>query len=357
MGIIENSDIEKIRKAGRLRGLLFLMALCALFCVLRPFPALSSGEADTVTITDSRGVKVSFKKDPQRIVTLSFSSLEIVRLLGAVDKVVAVGTARKGTIREQSVPELENMVPLGSGNNPDLELLISSNPDLVITWGSYPGGFLERALDPFGIKVLRLDFYKPKNFNREVRALAEILGGEAIGRAEEYIAWNLGCEEKIKTMLRGVSKGPTAIVEHPYDGRLAGRDSGVFQLTEMLKVDNLGGIFKENAAMLDSEWILTEDPEFITRLEHLEEASTLEEQDMMVRALYEKLRARPGWDELRAYKENKIIVMDGDLATGPRYTVGLFFLGSFFYPDLVLKDEYKRINKEYFQRFQGIEVE
>jgi ABC-type Fe3+-hydroxamate transport system substrate-binding protein len=52
-------------------------------------------------------------------------------------------------------------------------------------------------------------------------------------------------------------------------------------------------------------------------LELLEEARSLKEQDDMVADLYEKIKERPGWDELRAYKENKIAIMDGDLATGP----------------------------------------
>jgi iron complex transport system substrate-binding protein len=362
--ILAKGNIHKTWKSGMLRGsigLLLLFAavfyLCAISASLEAEFVLAHTLDSQVTVTDSRGEKVSFQRGPQRIVALSFSSLEIVRLLGAVDRVVAVGTVRKGTIREQSVPEIENLVSLGSGVNPDIELLVSMKPDLVITWGLYPGEYLDRSLKPFGIKVLRLDFYKPQNFKREVKVLSEVLGGEAPLRAEEYIAWNRKNEERMSSFLSKVKKGPSVVVEHPYNGQLAGSVAGVFQLTDMLKVDNLAGIFKENAAFVDAEWILNKDPEFIVRLEHLEEARNLIEQEKIVADLTKKIKARPGWDELKAYKENKILIMDGDLATGPRYTVGLFFLGSIFYPDLVPKEEYKAINEEYFRLFQGLVAE
>jgi ABC-type Fe3+-hydroxamate transport system substrate-binding protein len=70
--------------------------------------------------------------------------------------------------------------------------------------------------------VLRLDFYKPRNFKREVEVLAEVLGGEAPMRAEKYLAWNRKYEEKMSSFLSKVKKGPTVVVEQPYDSRLAG---------------------------------------------------------------------------------------------------------------------------------------
>jgi ABC-type Fe3+-hydroxamate transport system substrate-binding protein len=154
---VKMKNIPKTWKAERPGGSIRLARKFAVFVLFCALPAaLCWPQADMaraldslVTVTDGRGEKVSFPKDPQRIVTLSFSSLEVVRLLGAVDRVVAVGTVKKGIIREKCVPEIENMVSLGSGTNPDVELLASVNPDLVITWGSYHGEYLGKSLRAF----------------------------------------------------------------------------------------------------------------------------------------------------------------------------------------------------------------
>lgn len=92
---------------------------------------------DTVKyqVTDARGTTVSFDKKPERILTLSFSTDNIVLGLVSTDKLVAINNIADDKTCSNIVP-LANKVKRKI-KNPTAEEIFSMNPDLVIVpdWG------------------------------------------------------------------------------------------------------------------------------------------------------------------------------------------------------------------------------
>ena len=58
------------------------------------------------------------------------------------------------------------------------------------------------------------------------------------------------------------------------------------------------------------------------------------------------LGERDNWQLLDAVKENRVYILDSDIASGPRYLVGLAELAAWLYPDASVPSG-KRIHEEW----------
>ncbi|MDR2460408.1 MAG: ABC transporter substrate-binding protein [Deltaproteobacteria bacterium] len=316
------------------------------------YPAPSKGEEkEYITVEDSLKRRIIVPKNPQKIVALTATSAEVLRLLGYIDRVV--GTTIFVKTREDIIPEVKDMTNVGRGFVPNLEIIAKLNPDLVIAWSDNPGPELEGQLKVLGIGLLRLDFILPWELERETLILAEVMGGQAPERAKEFLSWNKNLENRLQNLILEKPK-PTVLVEH-YSERLliAGNQSASYYTTVMAGGDNLAKNIDRKSAEVDSEWVVRENPEFIIKLVMF---LSLEER-RSPKDLMEYLRSdvlnRPGWEDVKAIKDRRVYVLDADTSGGPRNFTSIYQVAHWFYPDLVREDEVEKLEKEYFERFQG----
>ena len=327
-------------------------AMAAALAIMGAFGAsLSLG--DEISVIDARGRTVVLEREPKRVAALSFASLELIRLMNGADRLV--GASRQPASRLAIVPEMTRLASLGGAYEPDMEALVGAKPELVVAWGSFPGLWLEDRLKPFGISVLRLDFYHPGEFEREVAVLAEVLGPEAERRAKEYLAWNRGARERLEGRVSAAKDRPSVVVEHFSRNRVAGPGSGAYDLTLALGARNLGAELGVEASDVDPEWILSRDPSMIVKMATAASYGSIEDRERHFEALRQDLSGRPGWEALSAVRNGRLHVMDSDLSAGPRQAVGLHQLARWLYPELVGKDEAGEVWREYLRVFQGIE--
>lgn len=124
------------------------------------------------TLTDSAGRQVVLPQAPRRIVSLVPAATEVVRILGAADRLVARTTY-------DTAADLSHLPSVGGGLGPSIELLMATDPDLVIRFaaGSDPG--TPRALDRAGIPHIAV---RPEQV-QEVRDMIALLG-RLTGRTE-----------------------------------------------------------------------------------------------------------------------------------------------------------------------------
>lgn len=126
------------------------------------------------TVVDSRGDEIHFKKKPQRIMTLSMGTDQIVLGLVKSDKLVAVSSLMDDPISS-------NVVPLGKKvstkiRNPSAEQVFELQPDLVIVpdWGKPEIIHMIRQL---GINVLVVDGAENiGEIEHSIRLIADALG-------------------------------------------------------------------------------------------------------------------------------------------------------------------------------------
>jgi ABC-type Fe3+-hydroxamate transport system substrate-binding protein len=119
----------------------------ALLVVLVLLGVVASAQQYPVTVIDDRGVEVTIDSQPNRIVVAGIPLYtEILIDLGALDRLIAVAGS------PDNPPEVADFPTVGPSFSPNVEVIISLDPDLVLGPGDWGGerGKLESA----GITVL-----------------------------------------------------------------------------------------------------------------------------------------------------------------------------------------------------------
>jgi iron complex transport system substrate-binding protein len=332
-----------------MKYIITIISIVLLTLLTLPF----SGFAEEIEVLDSGGRRVKVPKEPKRIIPLSYASAELIRLMGAMDRVV--GTTSYIRQRKALIPEAQNIPDLGRAFSPNMEELIRLEPDLVLAWATQPGPELDNRLSDLGVSLLRLDFYLSSTFSEEVRTLAEVLGGGAKERAEKYLAW-------IETLRKDVAffigsdkiKKPTVLMEHFNERKILGPGSGAYQLGEMALVKNLAEPLGKEFSVLDEEWVIKQNPDIYVKVISLPAESEPGENERKAEEARLEVMSRRGWEDMNAVKSGRVYAFDTEMAGGPRYILGLYLLCHFFYGDNFPLELYEDYNAEYLKVFQKL---
>jgi len=117
-----------------------------------------------VTVVDERGRTITIPQQPQRIVTILPLYAEIVRDLGAVERIVGVADS------PDNPPEVADLPKVGTAFSPSVEVILELEPDVVlgafdpvrqtleeagviVFLGGKPGGLIDRITEIF--KLIR----------------------------------------------------------------------------------------------------------------------------------------------------------------------------------------------------------
>ena len=143
------------------------------------------GKEKQLTLIDSADRIVTINKPVERIALLNGNLVDKSRALGAIDRIVGIPSSYRDKIPVM-YPELKDVPLVGSSEEPNYELIIDLDPDVLIQFSSWPvlPDELQEILEPAGIKVLGLDFYRVEVWYKELATLGYILDTEE--RAEEY---------------------------------------------------------------------------------------------------------------------------------------------------------------------------
>ena len=140
--------------------------------------ALESAEYN-IEVTDSNGVEHKFSSPPERVAITNTYAATVMRMLN-VDSEIIVGVS--GDFHGSTLwPEYSDtpMIQKSAHSEIDFEALLDSRPELYIVFatnGMVDTDAIREKLDPAGIKVLGLDFYKYDNLRYEIGVIAELFG-------------------------------------------------------------------------------------------------------------------------------------------------------------------------------------
>ncbi|MDR1657094.1 MAG: ABC transporter substrate-binding protein [Deltaproteobacteria bacterium] len=290
------------------------------------------------------------KTNPDKIVPLSISAMEIICILGQSHRIVGTSQYMKGHVI--TFPLLGRLPNLGHAYTPNLEMLVALRPELIVTWITNPGPELENQLRPFGIDVLRLNLSRSDRLIQETKQLAKIFDEKAQKRALQYEAFCLKHETLIKDRIKSRKFKPTLVIEQTFKDRVAGSAAGVSILAKILDAENYGDVFKnENAVWVDPEWVARMNPQYIVGVFAWRRNESENERLEMANKTRDGIMARPGWSDIPAVKNGHIWIIDVDLAGGARYILGLYQMAHFLYPEIVAQDEWRTVEAEYFATF------
>lgn len=333
----------------RTRGRAHLLAACAaLFGLLL---AAGAAQARSVTVTDAMDRAVTIELPVRRVVILSDDAMEVVRLMGRMDRVVGTSTYIKS--REPFYPEVAGVADVGRAFTPNLEAIVALRPDLVVTWTKWPGQEMEERLKPFGIQVLRLELYLIPLIEREVRVLGEVF--EARDKTEAYLAWNRERAAGLTACL-GSGPRPKVLLESFSPMQAYGRGSGMDSLCELAGGDNVGRALSITSALVDTEWVVRSAPDVVIKSVTLR-LETQEKEQRRLDAIRDEISSRPGWNLVPAVRKKRVLAMSTDVGGGPRYVVGLAYMLRWLHPGQCPGIDPEALHREYLERFHGQRLE
>lgn len=263
-------------------------------------PATTAGEAgndaDGYPVTVA-GAEISSR--PQRIVSLSPSSTEILFAVGAGDQVIAVDSF-------SYFPEEAPVTDL-SGFEPSLEAIASFDPDLVIL--SFDPGEIVAGLEAAGVPtILHPPAASPDDAYAQMADLGMATGN--IDAAAEAVA---DTRARIAAAVESIPERDTPLrVYHELDDTFFSASSFGFvgSLYGLMGVENIADEADADQfgfPQLSPEYIIDANPSVIVITDQ-------------VGYMTEDVAARPGWDTIDAVASENVIQVNADTASrwGPR---------------------------------------
>jgi iron complex transport system substrate-binding protein len=258
---------------------------------------------ETVTFTDALGREVKAPKNPQRVAALLGSFADVWLLSGG--ELVAAGEDAWGDFGL----ELGDAVNLGGAHSPNLELLLSADPDFVIASASTASHLeMKETLESMGIAVAYFDVDHFEDYLSMLKICTDLTG-----RGDLYEKNGLAIKaqiEEIKAAYQSASipEGERRILLlRASSGFVKVKGSHGTILGEMLADMGCINIADTDESLLENlsvEAVIKEDPQhiFVVAMGNNVDAA---------RASFENLlKENPAWGTLGAIREERVHWMD-----------------------------------------------
>lgn len=260
---------------------------------------LATLAVQAVSVTDDRGVTVTLKGVPQRVVSILPSLTETVCELGHCARLVGVD-------RYSNYPESVQKLPkVGGGIDPNVEAIVALRPDVVLAAKS---SRVAERLEALGIKVVVLE---PKSHADVQRVLLKL--GQLLEVADAQRIWraiDAGVAAAGQSIPRGLlgAKVYFEVNPGPY---AAGESSFIGETLKRLGAQNIVGADLGPFPKLNPEFIVRANPDVI----------------LIGQRSADGLQQRPGWQGIRALREQRLCIFPSDEADalirpGPRMAEG-----------------------------------
>ena len=316
-----------IRPVTLLSVMLFLLIVGSSgFVGMRSSPAEAFGsDGFPMSVVDGFGRNVTIPRVPQRVVSLSPSSTEVLFGIGAGSRVV-------GVTRYCDYPP-EVLVRVGDGSlkvvggftDPNIEVIVSLKPDLILA----SSDLQKEIVSNLEAKGLIVFCSAPRTIDEiveNVRVVGRILG---LPESAESLAQSMSMRiDTIVNKTRQVADRPRIYYEVWYDPLMSvGRGTYVNDLIALAGGINIFAGSTAPYPVVNSETVIVADPQIIIVSKGYMGA---------IEETRSKIRDRPGWSSISAVRNNRIYAIDEDTVYrhGPRIVDGLETLALIIHPEL-----------------------
>ena len=306
-------------------------------------------------ITDSVGKTITIFAPFQRVVAYQYHA---VAPLGIEDRVV--GVANSILADSEVEPWALGKVNIGGGGpyEPDMEKLLSCNPDCVLTYTRLGPGkeFFEDRLPP-EIPVIRIDVIRPLTLPEEIQKLGYIFDGEE--DAAVYLEWYNGYIDEIKGRISTIPENEKVRVF--VDVWSSGNTGSITERRTAGSVDHYGrycvdggGIniaedLVDTTGTINAEWIAKENPDVILCVAY---SGGYQSTDIMdLKAPYDEWMNNHVFKDISAVKNNRVYVISFRHTNGPTYPSALASVAKWFYPNMFSDLDPPAIHQEYIDTF------
>ena len=354
----ERCYLGRTRGITRLESVLLaaLVAVAALagyawFRIATAPSALGQQVPQTITIVDSAGRYVTIPWPVKRVVALTSASAMTLVALGAKDAIVGITDYAAGA------PWAPNVTTVGTCFKPNIEAMVSVEPDVVITYTRWPKPEdLEDKLEPFGIKVVRLDFYKIESLFAETKILGLLLNRTA--EAEALIDyWQDVYNEIISRVSDLKPENKTRVYFEGYhDYKAAGPGSGWDELLRLAGGLNIYADAPVTYPKVSAEDVVARNPDVILKAVSKTKFNPYgATDDTPLREIWDSIVSRPGWDQINAVKNGRVyLICAGLLHDSFGLVAELAYIAKLLYPELFADINPSEIHRHFIEDNLGI---
>ena len=275
---------------------LFALLLAALLC-LSLCPALAEGG---VTVTDMMGREITLSAPATRIVALTAADCEILCALGCEDALVGRGEYCDYPASVLEKPSVQ------SGYETNIEQIIALEPQVVLMGTMAQTTEQVEALQNAGIQVVVSDAQSIEGVYTAIRLIGALMGRET--EAEALVGSMQATFAAIAD--KAENTGKTVYFEvSPLQWGLwtAGKNTFMDELAAMCGLTNAFADL-DGWAAISEEQVLERDPDYIVTITmYYGEGPTP----------VEEIKARAGWDALKAVQNDLILNADSNEISRP----------------------------------------
>ena len=294
--------------------------------IVKSYEKPATSKEDKITVTDALGNKVSLKKNPQRVICLYNSYLDLWYLAG--------GTVVGRIDNNSGVPKgAENVETVGTMNAPNVEKIIALKPDLVILRPAMKGqGQIIDILKSNNIPYLGLEY---ENINEYLSAM-EIFT-QLTGRQDLYKKYALDVKAKVDGVIGKVptSRKPKVLLmfgtAKNVNVRLSNSSVGsMFKDLGAVNIADDSRVADEDSTVFSMEKVIERGPDFIF-------VQTMGDIEEVKKRIQKDVEENPAWKSLSAVKNSKYIYLPPELyhyKANDRYGEAYEELAKILYPDV-----------------------
>lgn len=298
-----------------------MTGLSLLLVLMAAFTFAAGAEEFPVTVVDDFGIEVTVEEKPERIISLAPSNTEMLFAVGLDEEIVGVTTFA-------DYPEAAvNKEKIGSITEPNIEKIVSLEPDLIIAAGINKKETIDNLKD-LGITVA--GFY-PSSIDDTLETFKKM--GRLTGRAEESrkIVTDMYLElaaikDIVDSQLEEHAR-PKVFYEIWSDPlTTAGEGSFIDDLIYQAGGINIGAEAQGMWPQFSLEKLLLEDPEVYISSPH----------SAPHQVTVETIKDRDNYGTLSAVENDRIYIVDQNIVSrpSPRIIKGLKLFVNAIFPEL-----------------------
>jgi iron complex transport system substrate-binding protein len=272
-----------------------------------------------VIVKDSRGVELTFDKIPEKVVSIMPSNTEILYALGLGSKIIGVSeycNYPEDTANKQKIP---------TGQNLNIESLIALKPDTIFIGKMSVMDDQIKQMEDAGIKIVVTEANNLSQTYEVMELIGTVMGKE--GEAADLVDGMKKGFEEIKKSVEGKTPVSVYVEVSPLQYGLwsCGKNTFIQELIDIVGATNIFSDI-EGWASVSEEQVLQRNPAII-----LTTSSPLTGIEDPVG----EINSRANWNNIDAVKNNKVLMLDGDMITrpGPRLLNAAMELVKAVYPE------------------------
>ena len=271
--------------------------IVSLFLALLMAVSMNAVMAESITVTDMFGREVTLTEPVTRVIALEPADCEILCALGCEEALVGRGLYCDYPASVLELPAVQ------SAGDVNLEELLALEPQVVVTSGMAHYEELASLLEANGVQVVGTDANSIAEVYEAIHLLGAVMNKKA--EAEAIITDMQATFDEIAA--KSEATGKTVYFEvMPLEWGLWSAGTGTFmhELAQLCGVQNAFSDI-EGWQSVSQEQVIERDPDFIVLVTGMGESAP------------DEVKAREGWGEMKAVRNDAIYNADSYMLTRP----------------------------------------